>query len=175
GVPQPMNVSTADTTDSVFAYTIAAHSFYRLQTTGTADNLSVGTAQIVPSAGFNAPATHAIFSDFIVDAAATAAAGTTMGNTIFETSVEAQRPATELRFYAEASGDFAALKPRSTRTTIAIANPSDAPATIQLELTSFDGKPLGSSSPVEIRGGGQLAWYLEQFPGLSFPVPFQGV
>src|SRR5262249_16312588 len=70
---------------------------------------------------------------------------------------------------------FAALKPRSTRTTIAIANPSDALAKIKLDLTSFDGVPLGTSEAVDIPAGGQLAWYLEQFPGLSFPVPFQGV
>jgi hypothetical protein len=111
-----------------------------------------------------------------VDQAATAAAGDTRGNTVFETSVEGQLPATSLRFYAEAVGDFGAAKPKSTRTSIAIANPSGQAATVQLEVTSFNDVRLGTSSPITIPAGGQLAAYLFEIPGLqSLPVPFQGL
>src|SRR5262249_47535615 len=122
------------------------------------------------------PAAHTIVALFVVDEAATAAAGDTRVNTIFETSVEGILPAQSFRFYAEAIGDFDSGKQRSTRTSIAIANPSASPATVQLELTSFSNARLGVSSPITIPAGGQYAAYLHQIAGLeSVPVPYQGV
>jgi hypothetical protein len=174
--PQGAVVGTDVGDNSVFEYDIQPRGFFQLQTNGLMENLSSGSVQIVPSSGFHTPASFALISDFVVDQAATAAAGDIRVNTGFETSVEGQLPATSLRFYAEAAGDFGAAQPKSTRTSIAIANPSGQPATVQLEVTSFNDVRLGLSSPITIPAGGQLAAYLFEIPGLqSLPVPFQGI
>jgi hypothetical protein len=170
-------VGTDNLGDSyVFEYDVQPRSFYRLQTNGLAENLTAGSVQIVPFLGYPTPAAYAVVSDFIVDQAATDAAGEIRGNTIFETSVEGQLPATNLRFYAEGAGDFDAAKPKSTRTSIAIANPSDSTATVRLELRSFDNTLLGTSAPITIPPNGQFAAYLPQVPGFeSVRAPFQGI
>lgn len=59
---------------------------------------------------------------------------------------------------------------------MAIANPSDAPATVKIDVTALDGTVLGVSSPISIPAGGQIAAFLNQLSGLeSVPVGFQGV
>jgi Beta-propeller repeat len=174
--PQGVVVGTDGGDASVFEYDIQPRSFFRLQTNGLMGNLSAGSVQIVPFLGFSTPAAYAVVSNFIIDQAATDAAGETRGNTIFETPIEGQLPSTSLRFYAESNGDFAAGKPRSSRTSIAIANPSGDPATVQLEVTSFDDVRLGVSGPITIPANGQFAAYLQQLPGLEgLPASFQGV
>ena len=173
---QPVAVGTDAALTPVFEYHIQPRSFFELQTNGLLENLSTGSVHIVPFVGFHTPAAHVTISDFVVDEVATAAAGETRGNTIFETSVEGRLPAASLRFYVEAIGDFDAGTPRSTRTSLAIANPSDGPVSVQLEVTGFDDARLGTSSPLTIPANGQFAGYLHQIPGLqSLPVPFQGV
>ena len=173
---EPVIVGTDAAEAPVFEYDIQPRSFFQLQTNGLRENLSAGSVQIVPFPGFNTPPAYAIVSQFIVDEAATAAAGATRGNTIFETGVEGQLPATHFSLYAEATNDFNAAKPKSTTTSIAIANPSAAPATVQLELRSFDDALLGTSSPITIAPNGQFGAYLPQIPGLeSVRIPFQGV
>ena len=162
--PQGVLVGTAVGTDTVFEYGIAPHSFYRLETNGAQDNLSLGSIYIHPSPGFGTPHTHAIVQQ---------QAG---GNTIYQTSFEGQIPATTFSFYAEAVGDFDAGKPKSTSTAIAIANPSSGVATVRLELTSFGGSTLATSSPVQIPGYGQIVFFLSQIPGMEFvKAPFQGI
>jgi len=162
--PPGVLVGTAAGTDTVFEYAIAPHSFFRLETNGLLDNLSVGSIYIRPSSGFKTPHAHAIVQQ---------QAG---GNTIYQTSFEAQIPSMVLRFYAEGIGDFDAGKPKSSRTAIAIANPSSAAATVQLDLTSFDGSALGTSSPIQIPGYGQTVVFLSQVPGLqSVKAPFRGI
>ena len=162
--PQGVLVGTAVGTDTVFEYGIAPHSFYRLETNGAQDNLSLGSIYIHPSPGFGTPHTHAIIQQ---------QAG---GNTIYQTSFEGQIPATTFSFYAEAVGDFDAGKPKSTSTAIAIANPSSGVATVRLELTSFGGSTLATSSPVQIPGYGQIVFFLSQIPGMEFvKAPFQGI
>ena len=162
--PPGVLVGTAAGTDTVFEYAIAPHSFFRLETNGALDNLSVGSIYIQPSPGFKTPHAHAIVQQ---------QAG---GNTIYQTSFEAQIPSTVLRFYAEGIGDFDAGEPKSSRTAIAIANPSSAAATVRLDLTSFNGSALGTSSPIQIPGYGQTVVFLSQVPGLeSVKTPFRGI
>jgi hypothetical protein len=174
--PQPVVVGTDLGDASVFEYHIQPRSYFQLQTNGAAPDLSTGSVQIVPFQGFRAPAAHGVLADLVVDEVASAAAGDIRSNTIFEASVEAQQPAASLRFYAEAVGDFDSVKPRSTRTVLAIANPTSAPQTVQLEVTSFEDVRLGLSSPLTIPPNGQFAGYLFQVPGLeALPVPFKGV
>ena len=162
--PQGIAVGTALGTASVFEYEIAPHSFYRLETNGLLDTTSMGSVYIVPFSGSNVPHAHVIIQQM---------AGS---NTIFQYSIEGQTPATSFRFYAEAFGDFDGGKPKSTRTAIAIANPSAATATVRLDLTSFAGSALGTSAPIQIPANGQISVFLSQVPGLtSVPVPFQGI
>jgi hypothetical protein len=169
-------VGVGDSAASVFEYHILPRSFFELQTNGVAEVVSTGSVHIIPFPGFHTPLGHVVVSNFVIDADATAIAGQTVGYTIFETSVEAQLPATGLRLYAEAIGDFDAIKERTSRTIIAIANPSAAPATVQLEVRSFDDAVLGVSAPLTIAANGQFGGYLQQVPGLeSLPAPFQGV
>jgi len=174
--PVEVGVGTDSTTSSVFEYHIQPRSYFQLQTNGALENFSTGSVWIVPFQGFHTPTGFATVSQFIVDQAATDAAGETRGNTIFESTVEGQTPAMTLRFYAEGRGDFDGLKARSTRTSIAITNPSDQPATVQFDVTSFDGAQLGTSVPISIPASGQFASYLPQIPGLGgLPADFQGV
>src|SRR5207237_399875 len=85
-------------------------------------------------------------------------------------------PSTSFRFYAEAFGGFDTGEQKSTRTGIAIANPSSSTAAVRLDLTSFDGSALGSSSQIQIPANGQISLFLSQIPGLeSVKVPFQGI
>lgn len=173
--PHGVDVGTAEALTSVFEYHIQPRSYFRVQTNGLLENLSTGSVHIVPFGG-HTPAANAVVAQFVVDENATAIAGTTRVNTIFETPVEARLPAMSLRFYGESAGDFDAGKPRSTRTSLAVANPSGAETTFQLEVTSFDNVSLGTSSPITIPAGGQYANYLQLVPGLeSLPVPFQGL
>jgi Beta-propeller repeat len=174
--PQPVVVGTDNGNDSRFEYHIQPRSFFRVQTNGILDNTSVGSVRVVPFEGFHTPFASALLSYFAYDREATASTGTAVGTTIFDTSIEGQLPVKDLRFYAEAQGDFDGSKAKSTRTTVAIANPSDAPATVQIELTAFDGTALGVSSPITIPAGGEFAGFVNQLAGLdSVPVPFQGV
>jgi hypothetical protein len=162
--PQGVAVGTASGTASIFEYDIVPHSFYLLETNGLMDTASMGSVYIVPFGGFNAPHAHVIIQQMAGD------------NTIFQYSVEGQTPATSLRFYAEAVGDFDAGTPKSTRTAITIANPSSSTATVRLDLTSFGGSLLGTSAPFQISVNGQISLFLSQVPGLtSLPVPFQGI
>jgi len=176
GPAQPVIVSTDNGDASVFQYAIAPRSFFRVKTNGSLGAVSVGSVRIVPFPGNNTPAAHAILSHFVIDDAASAASGTTVGYTILETSLEGQPPRASLRLYAEGTGDFNNAKATSTRTAITIANPSDAPSTIQLQLTSFSGAQLALSSPIQVPASGQVSRYLPEFPGFeAIAVPFQGI
>src|SRR5262249_6976887 len=130
GPPQAVIVGSDAGDSSVYEYHLQPRSFYQLQTNGLMENLATGSVQIIPFLGYHTPSAQAVVANFVVDAAATAAAGETRTNTIFETSVEGQLPSQSLRFYAEAVGDFDNSKPKSTRTSVAIANPAGAPATV---------------------------------------------
>jgi Beta-propeller repeat len=174
--PQPVVVGTDNGDNSAFEYDILPRSFFRLQTNGLMDSTSVGSVRIVPFVGSHTPFGHVLLSYFAFDREATFSTGSPVGTTIFDTAIEGQLPRTQMRFYAESQGDFDGSKARSTRTTMAIANPSNAPATVRIDVTALDGTALGVSSPISIPAGGQIAAFLNQLSGLeSVPVGFQGV
>ncbi len=128
------------------------------------DELRTGSVQIVPFGGTTTPHAHSVVSY------------APKGVTLFQTSIEAQCPASSLRLYAESAGDFGAGEALSRRTTIAIANPSSSPATVRLELRSLTGAALASSTALTIPANGQIANYLNEIPGLqSIPRSFQGI
>jgi len=127
-------------------------------------DLRAGSIHIVPFAGFATPHVHAIVSH------------QAEGITAFQTAVEGELPATSFRLYAEALGDFDAAAAGSTRTSIALANPYDVPISVRLDLTSFDGRFVGSSRLMEIPANGQLGIFLNQIPGFEgVSAPFKGL
>ena len=80
------------------------------------------------------------------------------------------------RLFVESSGDFNSGQSGSLQTGIAIANSGDNAAVLTLELTTLTGAPAGATSDVMLPGRGQLALFLNQFPGFSeLPSEFQGV
>src|SRR5262249_39149808 len=90
--------------------------------------------------------------------------------------IEGELPARTLRTYAEAIGDFDSGIAGSTRSGIALANPSPAPVTVVLEMRSLDGSLLKTSQPLLIPAAGQVAYFLNQIPGLETLVaPLEGV
>jgi hypothetical protein len=173
---QPVVVGTDGGDDSVFVYDIQPRSFFVMQTNGLMPDLSTGSVRVVAYPGYHTPAAHVVVANFVADLAASDAAGILQGNTIFQASIEGVKPASTLRFYVEANGDFGGAKPKSTRTSIAIANPLGVPVNVVLKVTSFDNVDLGVSAPITIPADGQFGAFLGQIPGLeNLPTPFKGV
>ena len=78
--------------------------------------------------------------------------------------------------YAESIGDFDSGIAGSTRSGVALANPSNTTATVRLEMRSLDGALLRTSQPVQVPANGQVALFLNEVPGLeTLATPFQGV
>jgi hypothetical protein len=147
---------------SVLGYTVPPRSFQRIQTAGTADEATIGSIQIVPFGGTVTPFAYAALN--LKSSAAT----------VMQNVVSGQVPASRVRFYAEAFGDFDARLARSTRTAVALANPTSAPLTVSITLTGLDGTALGTSSPVQIPANGQVAVYLNSLiPAAT--APFRGI
>ena len=138
-----------------------------LATDGSAlqvDTLKLGSVQIVPFAGFNTPHAHVVLNH------------RDSGVLTFMTSIEGQLPASMFRMYAESAGDFDAGVAGSTRSGVALANPSDAPATVRLEMRGLDGTLLGTSQPFQVPASGQISFFLNQAPGLqALPASFEGI
>lgn len=123
--------------------------------------LRQGSIHITPSAGTTTPQAHAILSykEGVI--------------TVLQTDVEGQRPAATFRLYAEALDAFGVAG--STNTTIGLANPSDAPATVLMEFSDFNGTAAASGS-LQIPAHGEATGFLKQFPGFTnLPAPFYGV
>src|SRR5439155_1176263 len=52
-------------------------------------------------------------------------------------------------------------------TAVAFANRSESDAAVRLDLTSLDGRLLGTSTPIRIQPNGQVAMFLNQVPGFE--------
>jgi hypothetical protein len=128
------------------------------------DVLRLGSVRVVPFPGFNTPHAHAILTR------------REQGVVVFQTFAEGQLAAPTHRFYVESIGNFEAGITGSTRSAIALANPSSTPVTVRLDLTLFDGRLAATSRPIQIPALGQVAMFVHQIPGLEgVPIPFQGV
>jgi hypothetical protein len=95
------------------------------------DTVKLGSIQIVPFGGSNTP--HAYNLLYHRDA----------GVLTSIVGIEGDLPAKEFRVYVEDRGDFPSGEAGATRSTIALANPSDAPATAVLEMRNLDGTISG--------------------------------
>ena len=148
---------------SVLEYAVPPRGFQRIDTAGVADGTSVGSIQVVPFAGNFTPYAYASLN--LKNGPAI----------VMQTVVESQVPASSLRIYAEAFGDFDAKASRSTRTVIALANPSSSPVTVSLQMLSLDGTSLNIAPPIQIPPNGQVAAYLNTLFASAATAPFRGI
>jgi beta-propeller repeat-containing protein len=164
----PLEIAMSAGSGSVLAYNVPPRSFQRLDTAGTGDSASVGSIQVVPYPvpGNFTPFAYAQLN--LKDGPAT----------VMQNVVQGQIPASRLRIYAEAFGDFDNKAGRSTRTAIALANPSSSPVTVSLELSRLDGTATRGRDPIVIPANGQFAAYVDSSLFPSNPAataPFQGI
>jgi len=142
---------------TTFPYSIPARSSVRLGTSGSG-SLTVGSVRVTPAPGNPAPSGLAIFSF------------RNAGVTVSEAGVPVLSPSTAFRMYEFECGDFQG----QIQTGIAIANPSTANATVNVELTDLSGRATGMSATVTIPPGGQVAKFMKELIP-SLPHPFHGV
>jgi sugar lactone lactonase YvrE len=149
----PTDVTMDGQTDVAFAYNVAPRTSRRIVAAGS-DSLMTGSVRVVPVEG-PAPVAQGVFSY------------RPGGVTVSETGVPAIG-ASALRVYVESAGNV--------QSGVAVANNSDAPASVTLELLNSDGSRAGLPGPVErdMPPFGRLAQFVaEIFP--SLPSGFKGV
>ena len=113
---------------STFAYTVPPHSSRKLSTDGRGPAPIVGSIRVLPADEEAAPVPLVIFSY-------------RPGQTI--TVTQAGASATDeksFRIYAESAGTDG--QPGAIQSAVAIANNSETPATVTLELTNLDGSDV---------------------------------
>ncbi len=153
----PKTLTLADGRNgSEFTYAIPPRSATRLRTSNPTGPLEAGSVRAVPDTGQSAPSGVSIFA-FQKDGMTVSAAG-----------VPASTAGTAFRVYVEASGTPGQL--HSVRSGIAVTNTSDAPTTVQLELTDLDGTATGLPESLTIPASGHIARFIDEFfPALTNP------
>jgi hypothetical protein len=156
----PAEVSSEKGVSSVFAYSIAPRSAYRLITRGEASDTAIGYAEIVPLEGSWAPFA---FGSIVLT-----------GDYLLNSSVDATQPGTSFRSYIESTGTFP--NDLAATSAVSIANSSASAAVVNLALTNFDGTPTGLSASVTLQPKTRLGRFLSEIPGFEkLPSPFYGV
>jgi hypothetical protein len=160
----PLELNINGETRSTLTYTIAPQSSWSMVTSGGSGFTRVGSARVTPLPSNNAPSGVAIFSF------------KRSGIVVTETGVAAMSSGSAFGLFVESSGDFNTGQSGSLQTGIAIANLADTAAALTLELTNLTGTSAGATNDVIVPGRGQVALFLNQFPGFSeLPSGFQGV
>jgi hypothetical protein len=149
----PTKVTIDGQANSTFAYVVAPKSSRRIVAAGS-DSLTTGSVRVTPGDG-PAPVAQVVFSYH------------PGGITVSETGVPSIG-STALRVYVESAGNV--------QSGVAVANNSDAPASVTLDLSNSDGSRAGLPEPVvrHLPPFGRLAQFVaEIFP--SLPAGFKGV
>ena len=140
---------------SSFPYTIAPHASMVFRNSSTSDVIRTGWIHVLP--GSDPPPSAFVVFSFRRN-----------GVTVTEASVEAVQPAAALRTWA--------VRTDSIQSGIAIANPSGAGTTVNLELFNLSGTSTGISGTLTIPGSGQVATFLNQVPGFDrMASSFEGI
>src|SRR5437867_7117832 len=161
-VADPLELVVNGQTRSTLTYTIAPRSFWLAATAGTSAVTRVGSVRVTPSSSNTAPSGVAIFSF------------RRSGIVVTESGVAAMPSGSAFRLFVESSGSFNTGESGSLQTGIAIANVAETSVVLSLDLTTLAGTPAGLADVV-IPARGQLALFLNQFPGFSvLPSSFQG-
>jgi hypothetical protein len=146
--------STGLRADSVFTYRVEPRGAMYLQMASPAA-LQTGRISIVPDSSQPAPSAFVVF------------AYRRNGITVTEASVEAIAADMRFRLYAETGP--------AMQTGIALSAGASG-ATVNLLLTSADGRPSGYSGTVTIPPNGHVANFLDQIPGFTgLPQTFRGI
>ena len=154
----PLSLWVNGILNSTFSYGIAPRSAVRLVTGNVGSILRMGSIRVTPSSG-SAPVAVEMYSFF------------KNGITVSQASILAASTASAFRMYAETSGPV--TQPLSIQSGVAIANPGQAPVTVNIALTQMDGTTVGQPTTVTIPANGQTAKYVKElFP--SSPDNFSG-
>ena len=154
----PLTLSVNGVMSSTFNYGIASRSVVRLVTGNTGDSVQTGSVRITPSSG-TAPVAVEIFSF------------RNRGITVSQASILAAATGSTFRMYAETSGPV--TQPLSIQSGVAISNPGQTPATVNIVLTQMDGSIVGQPTTVTLPPSGQTARFVKElFP--SSPNNFNG-
>jgi hypothetical protein len=146
-----------------FTYSIPPRASYSLQVPISSSTVVTGSIRIVPAANNNVPSGLAIFSYQF------------HGITLSEAGVQAQPAGTDFLLYAEASGDFDHGAPNSTRTGLAIANPSSQDTTVVVGVAGFNGT-VGLTGTVKVPANGETSLLLNQISEIqTLLTPYHGI
>ena len=158
----PLSMDTNAGYNSVFTYYIEPRAAFFLSGNATSTDLVTGFAEIVPTAGSEAPLAFATLQGR--DDAG-----------FLTTTVEAVEPGTEFRMYAEMSGAFNLL-PLSATPALAITNSSAGAATVNLSLVGLDGTDSGLTAQLTLQPREHISKYLFAIPGFeNLPSPYWGI
>ena len=149
---------------NTFNYSVPPRSARKFVSGGQGFPARTGWVRIRPSFGAFTPSAVVIFS-FKQE-----------GVTVTEAGVASVPSGSAFRIYAEASGDFEFRDRGSVQTGVVVANTSAVQVTVNLDLTTLDGRPTGATGTLTVFPGAQVAKFLYQIDGLdSLELPFQGI
>src|SRR5262249_1177948 len=120
----PVTLTVNGQSGTTFNYTISPRGTATLETSGTPQNIQVGSIRITPTAGALAPSANASLT-FSQD-----------GVLVTETTFDAESLSTAYRMYAEAvetTNPFA-----SFQTSVTVANTSTTPTSVTFDLRNLD-------------------------------------
>jgi hypothetical protein len=147
------NLAGAAGNGSRFAYDIPPAGMWRFQTPGTATQVSVGFATIIPDTANSRPVASAIFSL------------RTGGVLRFQAGVPAQPAVTKALMFGSRSS--------SKRTVMAIANPSGQDVTVRLTAYNANGSAVVSGKTLIVSANGHRAAFIDEIVP-ELPEGFEG-
>ncbi len=159
---QPLFVTIGGQTNSTFPYSLPKRSSRVLETSG-AGALRSGWVRITGSAGGATASGMVIFSY------------KQNGITVSEAGVPSSPSATAFRLYLEASGSISTGQIGTIQTGIAIANPSNAPATVTFDLSNLSGASAGITGSAVVPAQGQIAVFANDITNFQGVTANQGV
>jgi len=140
---------------SVSYYSIPPRASVRMITGNTTTDIRTGSVQITPTDGV-APTALGVFS-LKID-----------GVTVTEAGVAALPKGLSFRMYAEVSGDSGQIG--AVESGLAIANRSQTPVSVTLQLISMDGSSPLAAVTLTVPANGQISRFIRQlFPSLTSP------
>ncbi|PYS47490.1 MAG: hypothetical protein DMG13_27805 [Acidobacteria bacterium] len=148
--------------ESFFSYRLPPRGVRRFETAGVSSNTQAGSIRITPDSNTQGPAAFA------------ALRFKNSGITVSEVGVPAVLPGAAWRVYLEAGHDSEGAETGSIQSGLAIANPSDSPAGVSIELSDLDGRSLAAPVTLQVPARGQIAQFIGEMMR-SAPSAFQGV
>jgi hypothetical protein len=143
--------------NSTITYSIPPRSSRKLSTSGSASQLQVRSAKVIPTALSLPPVGLEILSF------------QKAGVTVSQAGIGSMATGKAFRMYAEIGSNGA------IQSGVAVTNPSSSEAKIDFELTSLDGISTGLTGAIVVPGLGQRALFLNQIPGFGALTEYKGI